>query len=88
MSGTWQHFNGEKGLGKGRDWWKVAWRIWNKKAALKIKQNGQKQKREGEGTFKERDGDLGEKFRFMLLAGRFVCYEAFRVSSRKGESYN
>lgn len=43
----------------------------------------------GEGTFKEGDGGIGEKLRLMLLAGRFVCYEAFtQVSFRKGESYD
>lgn len=88
MSRTWQNFNSEKEFGKGGDQQKMACEIQNNnKKALKIEQNGQKQKR-GEGTFKEGDGGIREKLRFMLLERRFVCYEAFmEVSSRKEESY-
>lgn len=88
MSGTWQNTNGAKGLGKGRDQGKILWQTYRTKIKhWKLSKPGKNRKKSG-GAFVEGGGDIGEKHRFLLLAGRFLFYEAVtQISSTKGESF-
>lgn len=58
------------------------------KSSIENWTNQAKTEKRGGRTFKEGDRSIGKKYRFLLLAGRFVFNEAVtQISSIKGESF-